>query len=276
MSVASGLLTHPDLTALGAVINVKERVVICTGCGHAILPTALVNHVHVAHEIDLLPTEERPGILALCASHNIHETMDSVRFPSFGCAPIEGLVIKEGFVCRPCQYAAPAYSSLVRHWSTRDHKDECGNLSSSVGIRKADIQSFFWPANQKWFEVEPSMKGVDSDHPFALYQATYGLEFDKGPAILHGPANGREVHPMCKLTGWDDHLSEWLATRTLVDNLRLLVDVRQSKNSQLGAGYLPEITVRYLERIKKLSNSSSLHVRSLLMDCPRYVFSLPS
>ncbi|KAF8189248.1 hypothetical protein K438DRAFT_1971892 [Mycena galopus ATCC 62051] len=267
--VASRLVNDPGLTALGAVVNVEERVVICLGCDHAILPSALVHHVHTEHNIPLPHMEEREKILPLCRSYDVHETMDRVRFPSFGCAPIEGLKPKDGFVCRTCQYAAPRYTTLVRHWSTQEHKDKCGNINSLVGIRKGLIQSFFHPGNQKWFEVELSMMGVDSGDPFALYQATYGLEFDKGPVVLYGAENGREVPPMTRLTRWDEHLSKWLATRTLVDNLLLLVDLRKSRNDAPGIGYLPEITARYLDRMSNLANSSPLHVRSLLMDCPR-------
>ncbi|KAJ7711755.1 hypothetical protein B0H16DRAFT_1744833 [Mycena metata] len=232
-------------------VTVNEHVVICTGCDYAIFPSALVKHVRTAHGLPLLAATERPVILATLASYGIHETADSVRFPSFGGALIEGLEApKEGY-------------------SNSEHKAKCGGLSSSVGIRSALIQTFFSPGNQKWFEVEPSMKGIHSGDPFALYQATYGLEFDEIPTILHGSENGREVPPMSKLTGSDAHLSEWLATRPLVYNLRRLVAVQELKKEEVGMSYLPGITLRYLERISKHANSSDLHVCSLLMDCPR-------
>ncbi|KAJ7911243.1 hypothetical protein B0H13DRAFT_1875995 [Mycena leptocephala] len=142
--------------------------------------------------------------------------MDRIRFPSFGCAPIEGLKTKEGYVCRPS-----VFSDTGALQSTRPNAAISVHLS---GYAWRPSKASFWPGNQKWFEVEPSMKGVDSDHPFALYQAAYW------PTILHGPENGREVLPMSRLTGWDDYLSEWLATRTLVDNFRLLVDVGKVKD----------------------------------------------
>ncbi|KAJ7041296.1 hypothetical protein C8F04DRAFT_1230395 [Mycena alexandri] len=260
---------HPDLIALGVMFNLEERVVICIHCEHAILPTALIQHVHKEHGIPLPYVDDRPRIIELCASYSIHKTADSVRRPSFGCAPLEGLHTYSGFVCRGCQFAARERSSLDRHWSRPEHKEKCGDLSKSRGILGGSIQSFFNPGNQRWFEVEPSMKGVDPDHPFALYQSTYGREFDKGPTILHGAENGREVLPMSKLTGWDDHLSNWLTTRSLIDNLRLLVDLKKSKNDAPGMGHLRAITKRYHDRISKLTNSSSWHVRCLLMDCPR-------
>ncbi|KAJ6553802.1 hypothetical protein DFH09DRAFT_1495365 [Mycena vulgaris] len=262
---------HP-LPLLGLRIHDTEHVLICLGCDHAILPSAALDHIHSKHGLPLQPASIKLSFRDVCTTHHVLTEPSGALVPEFGSAPVEGLrTVPDGWICRACRYAAPAESTMAKHWRTEAHRARGKTyLTHKLGARRGGIQTFFFPESQAWFEVEPSLAGRPPDDLFSSYLRGFGNRFDETPNELPPPVSARENTPMNSLTCYDVHLAEWLTDRRLVEALRsLMVLPPASARTECGLDRMHRVVPAYLVEIRRISHGSSLTVRSLLMQCPR-------
>ncbi|KAJ6449902.1 hypothetical protein C8R47DRAFT_1230477 [Mycena vitilis] len=269
-SCLSNLSSPYPLELLGLRVHNIEGIILCLGCDHAIQASAALQHVKSAHHI-YPPNSARPAFHSLCDSLQLH-TPHNIRFPEFGLPPIEGLrVVPNGWICSPCQYAAPQEDSIRKHWTTKSHLAHApARRDYRVDAERGAIQSFFaHPGSQRWFHVK-SPVGCLPSTMFDSYMTALGNGFDLGTHLLPAPSSAKENNAMNKITYWDVHLGEWLRDSGSVDALRsVMTATHWRKRTDQGPDRLGRIVLAYLVAIRAVAHESSLAVRSMLMKYPR-------
>ncbi|KAJ6451207.1 hypothetical protein C8R45DRAFT_1113746 [Mycena sanguinolenta] len=265
------MFSNSDLNRVNIILNLRHKVAICTECGYAVLPSSIGRHRKDNHG-GQPPRAILDKAEQICTARGIHSSVEDVIIPAFGSAPVEGLPLPvEGMVCRECPYAALSSTQMRDHWASPGHKAKRPNSNFDRDVLYKPVQTFFNPRGKYgcWFEVNPTMTDVTPDHPFAIYQQTYGQVFDKPKAYLAPPLNGRAIPPLSKLTGWDTHLRPWMKDYNDVIDLMELIDLKPLRLlGDQGLGMLSSIVESYSQEIAAISDVSDFDVRTVVMECP--------
>jgi Orsellinic acid/F9775 biosynthesis cluster protein D len=260
----SYLTTNDIFTFMGVRFHNHFKKLICL-CGIAQLPSATVTHIH-HHGIQLT----KPQILAfgeIVKELGITDNHEVTKPPPGG-PPIELLdQVTDGFCCNHCTFCGPKKKSFDNHWY-KNHKD----LTILPGYRHhlGTLQTFFRPVGECYFEVNPLLSELSSDDMFVIYMRDEVSNFPVFPATA--PAHAHEVPPMLQLTQWHIHLQDYSKDYRTRGHLLSLVTL-PTHILKKGLGHLGDIVTNYLKDIRAKAINTTVAMRCLLMECPRYVTS---
>jgi hypothetical protein len=226
------------------------------------IPTAMLGHLRL-HDIFLNTKELMDQFMESMREFDIpKEPITQVPYPRG--PPIECLqVTPDGYCCNGCSYCVPQLGTFQKHWYTA-HKDD--NRSARTSFHLGTIQSFYNPTPQKWFEVLPDLGGIPANDPFTVYLQK---EVPKLVQTLNvPPTQVREISPLLKITGWQEHLQNHINTRIGVREVRSLVKLPPLRQKE-GLGNLGAAVDAYMKDIRQKANLSSIGIKCLLMECPR-------
>ncbi|KAJ6467177.1 hypothetical protein C8R47DRAFT_931389, partial [Mycena vitilis] len=240
------------------------RVLICTTCNSCVWRTTAWKHGREKHGGERLSDEEKEELAEMLDVSQVPAQPADYPHP-WGAAPVHGLTLQEGLVCRPCHYACPTKQTMGNHSRSEEHK------SKTVAIanwreEKACIQTFFATSHQRYFLVVPAAAGLKSEDPYLLYLAQYSEELAVPLDITPPPINENEINPINRHTYWDEHLRPFTPTSTASKVLRELLAGSVPHASDLHQ--VSGIALEYLVRAGKLGNEASLYTRALLQQYP--------
>lgn len=258
----SYLETSDVLRAMGLFYHTHFKVFLCT-CGKAVLPNACVTHAG-GHDIKVTGAVQA-AFQNLAGGLGIATTLTAPPCPPPRGPPVELLTLwKGGFCCNFCTYCARVKKSLSNHWYQSHH--DRPEVSPERRFHRAAVQTFYAPAGERYFEVNPDLAGLSPDDVFMLYMRDDVPKFAAFPATV--PEDEREVPPLLQVTQWHVHLSAYSADPQRREALRSLVKLPAS-NAPAGLGRLGTIVLKYLREIRSLAKNSDFGVLTLLMECPR-------
>jgi hypothetical protein len=220
-----------------------------------------------SHGIKVATTKEKGLEFTQAMSYfNVAKTAD-IQQPAPCGPPIECLKITaNGYCCNHCQYCVPTYATFKNHWSSSVHKNDKG--SSTTAYHMGFIQSFYSHSPQRWFEVIPALAGLPLLDPFAVYLKTETSKFLE--TINEPPTHVREIPPLLNVTSWHIHLAEHIKTKEDIKSMCSLVKLPPFKETT-GLARLREIVDKYMKDIRTMAHASSIGIKCLLMECPRYI-----
>ena len=114
------------------------RLLICTKCQHGILPSSLISHSN-GHNITLLP-EDKKNLQMIVNNSTFLDDSEEVNTPIPPCAPIEGILVQNGFACTLCSFCSLAIRTVQNHYYAI-HKDVLGPAKSHS--KAVQVQALF-------------------------------------------------------------------------------------------------------------------------------------
>lgn len=246
-----------------------SRLLACTKCLQGVNPLSLIFHSH-GHHITLLPAEKQNLQTIINNSTFLDDTNYNVSSPTPPCSPIEGLLIEEGIACKLCSYCTIGARTMRNHFSLK-HKGVLGFAKDNT--KSIQVQTLF-PRYPKYFAVTPILRGLQQDDLFTVYLQQCVPEIEN-LQILNPPLNPNEVSPLLKIMQWHEHLKDYISDRESVQRLLELTKLPTSKRGEAWMGTpLRETVEGYMRNVRVKANNSSLGIRCLLKECPRYIVSL--
>lgn len=220
----------------------------------------MAKHLREAHKITVESAVDLE-ILQIAAEHEVLPDM-AVDIPAPKGPPVEGLAVIQAWSCPACAYCSKSKASLLRHQS-HTHAEDGGQ---AVGFSQVKGQNFF-DAFHNVFGVEPAFSKDPKGSVFNAILAEMNAEA-VATAYIAPPAHIREVMPLLNITGWHEHLADYVVNKRKVKELRALSDLPKSKDTT------PLLLIRvvifeYMQQIRVMSKASPLGVRCILMEYPR-------
>jgi Orsellinic acid/F9775 biosynthesis cluster protein D len=256
------LVTNDVLRAMGLFYHNHFKVLLCT-CGKAVLPNACVAHVG-GHGIKVSGAVQA-AFKNLIWGLGIATALTGAPCPPPRGPPVEVLTLwKGGFCCNFCGYCACVKKSLSNHWYQSHH--DRPEVSLECRFHRAAVQTFYAPAGERYFEVNPDLAGLSPDDVFTIYMCDEVPKFAAFPTTI--PEDEHEVPPLLQVTQWHVHLSAYSSDPQRRETLWSLVKLPPSA-SPAGIGCLGTITFKYLREIRSPAKNSDFGVLTLLMECPQ-------
>lgn len=242
------------------------RLLACTRCLHGVNSSSLISHSN-GHGIKLLPAERQNLQKIIDNSSFLDDTNYDISSPIPPCPPIEGLLVQDGIACNLCSYCTIGTRTMQNHFSAK-HKGVLG--FSKDNTKRAQVQSLF-PRRPNHFAVTPILRGLNEDDLFTVYLQQCAPEIEN-LRILNPPLNPNEVPPLLKIMQWHEHLKDYITDRDSVRKLLELTRLPTSKQGEAWMGTPLRDTIEgYMRHVAGLANNSSLGIRCLLKECPRYI-----
>jgi hypothetical protein len=258
------LLSNDAFEYLGIRYHKHYKTIHCV-CEQAVLPDAIVSHVH-GHGIKVTREMRRKledHLQKVPLVKAVHEVMG----PSPNGPPVELLRLVDGHRCVRCPYAAPAVKSVQNHWHKTHGKVE--TVAPKDRYTKAMLQTFFAHVGQNYFEVNPALATLSPENVFAIYMRDHVPNFPAFPASP--PLTEREVPPLLQVTQWHEHLAAYVSNAQTRQNLLSMISLTSSSTAPKWLKKAGEICYEYLKDVRAKANRATLAMRMLLMECPRYV-----
>ena len=244
------------------------QLLVCTKCECGVLPSSLFNHAK-EHSIKLLPTEKQ-DLQTIIANTSYLDDSHQVDSPTPPCPPIEGILIQNGISCNLCNYCCTGFRTMQNHFSVK-HKDATGYAKNNSKAVK--VQALF-ARRPKYFAVTPSLRGItEDDDLFATYLRQCAPEIEE-LKIINPPISENEVSPLLKITQWHEHLKDYTKNRDNVKKLLQLTKLPTSKEGSWMGTPLRYTIEGYMKDVRTKANNSTLSIRMLLKECPRYFFTI--
>ncbi|KAG6814914.1 hypothetical protein H0H87_006610, partial [Tephrocybe sp. NHM501043] len=257
-SIASSTsaLDHSNLlTQLGLVFDPHYKLLYCITCQSAWIPTAIPGHLAQIHKTRLNAQQKAN----LDAAVQFYGVTTSNRIVPTSDLAIDGLKLYlDAYLCIACDYACLQRTSLMTHFSNH-HKANSAKGESQY--TRGPVQTFFNPVPLRYFRV--CLPEQHDQSLFDIFMAKEEPKLIKDHSV--SPQNAREIPPMLACTQWHLHLEHYLDNRDAREKLcKMFTPYPISQGNALW-----EMTWKYLETIRNLSNDTSMRCRILLNECPR-------
>jgi hypothetical protein len=252
----SYLKSSPLFEQIGFRFHDLYKVMICITCKSAWLPSAIPGHLKNQHKIYLTSSERHQLLTTL----QDWDALQSAKVTTINKIPVELLRIHpNAYCCNKCTYCALSSDTLHGHWN-KEHKHPFTPVSDRFHI--GHVQTFFNPVPKVFFQVNPPPPSSKSifDIFLAKELPTYPL-----PSVSI-PTQAREIPPLLTSTLWHIHLSDYLPTKSLRQQLRSLI-----APSHLSKSTLWILTWKYMLLTREFAQKSSMRAVILLNECPQYV-----
>lgn len=244
------------------------QLLTCTKCLHGVKPSMLITHSS-GHRIKLLPAE-KDSLKRIIGTSSFLDDANENHSPTPPCPPIEGILVQDGFSCNICTHCCTSFRSMQTHFSAK-HKGVAG--FAKANSKSVQVQALF-PQRPTYFAVTPILRGLGQDDLFTVYLQQCAPEIDN-LRILNPPLNPNEISPLLKIMQWHEHLKDHLSDR---DKVRKLLELTTLPTSQRGEPWmgtpLRDTIDAYMRNVRVKANNTSLGIRCLLKECPRYISSL--
>ncbi|KAJ7065954.1 hypothetical protein B0H15DRAFT_807647 [Mycena belliarum] len=251
------------LAMCGMRIDPRTNALICIACQACVRTASAATHTQDRHEGVKLTVSQAQGLNSILEFFSVPPLPINYPFP-WGEPDIDFLLMRDGFICRPCRYACPNYLTFTKHLRTADHKNVV-----PYDLENRDpgpIQSFFHKNQERWFLVAPAAKGLTKTDPYVLYLAQYADNVSSPMTTIPAPVTSNEIPAINRITFWDSHLAPWLTNVKGVDMLRALL-YKSVDNSPLAR--IPLLAVEYLNRTAELARGAGMVARVELVEFPR-------
>ena len=230
---------------------------ICVACGCGVLPGDALNHVKNQHDISV--SREHLTLWNQTVI-DLNVTTDRIIPSPKDHNPIELLKVhSDAYCCNCCDYAALTISTFSKHWSL-NHK--------SIGFRPNEryhdghVQTFYSHAPRVFFEVDTPIP--NSTSIFDVYMKKEVPHY--APFDVTIPSAIREIPPLLNSTRWHEHLADFLLEKEKRRELFTL-----AHPTKLAKCALWKLTWNYVGTVANVAKDSSMRVRCLLTEYPRYV-----
>jgi hypothetical protein len=241
------------------------RLLACTKCLHGVKPSLLITHSS-GHRIKLLPAEKE-SLKKITDNSSFLDDSDELLSPTPPCPPIEGILVQDGFSCNLCSHCCTGLRSMQTHFSAK-HKGVPGYAKANS--KPVQVQALF-SQRPTYFAVIPILRGLNQDDLFTVYLQQCAPEIDN-LRILNPPLNPNEVSPLLKVMQWHEHLKDYITDRDSVQKLLELTKLPTSQRGEAWMGTPLHNTIdSYMRNVRVKANNSSLGIRCLLKECPRYI-----
>ena len=262
----SYLLSNPFLKSISLRVHSVYKTLHCVCCETIHLPTRMLHHLE-SHGLKLRTDEHFRLFEQALQEFDVSQT-ENIAPPTPLGPPVECLKVTHGgYCCNHCSYCVPTQGSFKNHWSSSVHKNDKGSHTSAH--HRGSIQTFYYPTWQCWFEVNPALAGLSPLDPFSVYLTTESTRFIK--TLNPSPTHVREIPPLLKLTGWQEHLHPYIQTKADVQKLHALVRLPPFKETT-GLARLRIIVDKYMRDVRAKAQACPIGIKCLLMQCPRCVF----
>lgn len=248
-------------------VSPVPRMLTCKTCLQGVTPADAASHVK-SHGLPMSTKDKKSLKTWIDAQVLLCKTSETVA-PRPRQAPVHGLAISVGFACKRCTLCFPVLSTFQTHWS--DHHRTLGPAKKNVR-EDVKLQSFF-RKHPFYFEVLPSLTGVETGDAFALYLEQIAPQIEAS-TVVNPPVSVKEVPPLLQVMLWHEHLEDHLKDKRSIQALRTLMELPtgdRAKTSPLG-NKLQKTVLAYMHDIKAKAKKSNLAVRMLLIQCPLYVY----
>ena len=256
-SRTSYLRSSPLLDYLGYRFHIKHSIMICVSCGCGVLPGDALGHVKNQHNISISREQQMLWDQTVTEWNVTNER--SLPRPQ-DTQPVELLKIHaNAYCCNCCEYAALTVGSFSKHWSLK-HR--------SVGLRPSEryhdgsVQTFYTHVPCTYFEVD--MPISKSSTLFDVYMKKEVPSYT--PFNMTIPSSVREIPPLLNSTRWHEHLADYILDK---EKRRVLFTLAHPTNYTKCS--LWKLVWNYLGAVANIAKDTSMRVRCLLTEYPRYV-----
>lgn len=247
-------------------IQPSPHLLICVDCGCGVPPKSTFDHLKF-HNIGItFEDKSKLGEVLVDFKCVDHKAILPIPQPLSG--PIQHLKVFNAWKCALCNFCSASPGSFKPHFASL-HSTKLGSHASNMVSISA--QQYF--RNAYCFQVTPSLAGLKHGNPYQLYLKNFKptlttIDFFPPPTSVN------EINPFLRLTQWHEHLKDFIDTRPKVEALLSLLKLPTSIQGNPALGKpLQYLIDNYLQTIRIQANSTTLGVRCLLMECPRYIVS---
>lgn len=170
-------------------------MLICSGCGVAVMPSQVPSHLREQHKTAKLQVDQ-PKFMDACQSMRIAET-----FPTLGYGPmeqIEGLTLREGYLCDICFKPYGTENSMREHCRKLHTNIPCPKKWQKVPIQQLDRGS-----HKSFFRVLP--KKAVATHPAELIVQQLRNSLSAQERRVSGPlSDARLISPWLRTCKWHE------------------------------------------------------------------------
>lgn len=256
-SRASALRSSPLLEYLGFRFHTEHSVMICVACQYAVWPENAITHVKNQHDIPV-SREQQESWKQTVTEWNVapDHTVPSVQSHQ----PVELLKIHaNAYCCNSCTYAALSMGTFSKHWST-EHRTV--NIRPNERYHDGCVQTFYSHAPCIFFEVDIPIP--TSTPMFNIYMKKEVPNYVPFDVVI--PSAPREIPPLLYNTRWHEHIADYITDKAKCRLLFTLAHpTRYTKCS------LWKLVWNYLGAVANIAKDTTMRVRCLLTEYPRYV-----
>jgi hypothetical protein len=218
-------------------------------CGSAWAPFALLGHCKNEHSDIKLDSDAQSKLDEVVQEYGI---VSEVALPTFHGLPIEGLKEhKDGLICLAdeCSHACRSPLSMDQHWS-KNHRGS--SIPKEKRSCSAVVQCFFTSTGCKYFAVNKSLVGTDSEGLYSTFIRDYLPSLPPVPMLP--PNTNREIPPLVAHTGWDLHLGSFVTDDKKCKALVASARRPAQANKDSLYGQLHDWVFEYMDSIRDIAH----------------------
>lgn len=244
------------LNYLGYRFNKAHSVMICVSCGFAVMPGHAIGHVKNKHHIPVTKEQE-----ALWHQTVVEWAVTDSPVPSpLDRRPVELLNIhRNAYCCNCCSYASLTIATFSKHWSL-EHREI--NMPPAERYHDGFVQTFYSHAPCTYFEIDVPIH--NSTPLFDVYIKKEVPNYEPFDVMI--PSAPREIPPLLYCTRWHEHLAEYITDKASRRELYTLAHPKNYTKCPLW-----KLVWNYLSAVAEAARNSSIRVRCLLTEYPRWV-----
>lgn len=252
------------LDALGIWFHHGLKLFVCRACQVCLTSEVVKGHCKAQHHV-AIGDAATEAFRAFCEQHQVHKRPEDAALPCPGGPAVQGLPPPEaGLACGipGCLYSVKDLGTMAKH-----ERNQHGRAPLHEHMhRPCKVQTLFQGLGKAYFEVQPEAKEPEGSRLRDALSKVGASSDGSGEAAI-ATDQDRTPPALLRVTGWNDHLPDVRAKRTLRANALALKAKR--KADELG-GILPGLDAavdKVFERGRTVLNgrSSKLTVLKLLM-----------
>ena len=258
------LETNEFLDSFSLRIHSIYRTLHCMECLIAQPPLWIAKHLKNHHGL-IMTAEDKNKLQMFATQHQLLDDPQDFPLPSPHGPPVEGLALHlKGYCCQACGTGFNEKRTFDSHW----YKNHKSDLTAPDGRWISATLQAFCPFRTKSFAVNTGLTNLSLTDPFALYLKQQVPKF-KQSELVFPPVNVKEVPPLLQITEWHVHLAPHIGNKQDIRRLDSTLKHLPGIKDVSPLGRLRPVINRYMCAVRDLCNSSSIGVRSLLIECPR-------
>lgn len=261
----SCLVSTPFLARFSLRYHSHYKTLHCMICLTAQLEGAIGAHLRDKHQMSWSKADT--GDLRSFVASNPVADFHSIKSPMSGGLPVEGLaLVSTGHACIACNACYQNMKTFRNHWALH-HKDHPSAVESAFTM--CTVQSFLH-RSKGFFQVEPRLSVMSATDPFYLFLSKNVPVFEAETDIAQA-VQAKDTPPLLQITGWHEHLAEYLSSKPKLEAL-LRLKVLPGVKDTSPLGNLRWLVRDYVKDIRSKNSNASMNVRCGLMQYPRLGF----
>jgi hypothetical protein len=260
-SNSTSTTSFPILDYLGFHLDTTYNILICLSCGKAILPDAVLGHAKATHNIAITRADHH---VFNKLTTQIHFSTNTHLIPPVNHQPVPYLKLTPSdYCCNLCSYCCLTKRTFAEHWNSH-HQSLSSSILPKDHSHSGIVQTFYHPIAVSYFEVYPPSPPPSSTSLFDLFLRDVMPSYP--PFSFNIPENSREIPPLLTQTQWHTHLKPYLSTKQSRLHLYQL-----AHSANITKTNLWKLTWNYSNTVSQFASTTSMRIRCLLMEYPRYV-----